>query len=65
MAKILSKSEEVHADTRVIDNIMSICDRIEENIEMSEASERHAEAERANDYEELSGKVAGQIAWVR
>ena len=50
MAKILSKSEEVHADTRVIDNIMSICDRIEENIEMSEASERHAESERANDY---------------
>jgi len=59
MAKMLSHAEEVHADTRVIDNILAICDRIEENIEMSEASERHAENERANDYEELSDKVAG------
>jgi hypothetical protein len=59
MAKILSKSEEVHADTRIIDNILAICDRIEENIEMSEASERHAEAERANDYQELADKISG------
>lgn len=59
MAKILSKSEVSHADTRIIDNIMAICDRIEENIEMSEASERHAEAERANDYQELADKIQG------
>jgi len=59
MAKILSKSEVSHADLRIIDNIMAICDRIEENIEMSEASERHAEAERANDYQELADKVQG------
>lgn len=32
---MLANAEEVHTDTRIIDNIMLICDRIEENMEMS------------------------------
>jgi len=45
----------------IVDNILAIVDRIEENLEMSLASERDAERERAEDYLELSTKVRAQV----
>lgn len=57
MAQILAKTDDVHTDTTITDNILAIVDRIEENLEVGLASERHAEAERKADYEELSSKV--------
>lgn len=48
---------EVHADQAVVQRLFDIMDRIEENMEMSEAMERDAERTRAADYDELVEKV--------
>ena len=40
---------------------MELIDRVEENLDISLATEREAERERAADYEELSGRINNYI----
>lgn len=54
-------SKEVHTDMNIVDNIMSILDQIEENMETALRSERDAERSRGEDYEMLDNKIVGYI----
>lgn len=66
MASIMVKSmeDEVHADQEIVDELLSICDRIQENLSIAESTERMAEATRVEDYDFLADKVNKQIAYV-
>merc|ERR1712113_989978 len=65
LAQVVEKSMEVHADQAVVQRLFDIMDRIEENMEMAEAMERDAERTRQADYEELKGKVEGQLMYTQ
>merc|ERR1712190_541154 len=65
LAQVVEKSMEVHADQAVVQRLFDIMDRIEENMEMAEAMERDAERTRQADYEELKGKVEGQLRYTQ
>jgi len=61
---MLEKNQEAHGDQDTVNMIMSLIDRIEENLDMSYALEREAESNRENDYAELSGRINDQINYV-
>jgi len=57
LAQMLEKNQEVHADQSIVEGIMGIIDRIEENLDASLSLERDAERQRAADYVELEERI--------
>jgi len=49
----------------MVDNILSILDRVEENLDLSLTNERSAENQRIELFEELSAKLNGLIIYVQ
>ena len=64
LANIMEKSLEVHADQSIVDRILAIMDRIEENLSRALSVERAADAQREADYLELTDKVRGQVLYI-
>merc|ERR1711976_630142 len=61
LAQMLEKNPNAHGDQVVVQTIMGLIDRVEENLGASLALEREAERERAADYEEISARIQGYI----
>jgi len=61
LAQMLEKNPNAHGDQTVVDGIMGIIDRLEENLDMSLTLERDAERQRAADYIEISERIQGYI----
>merc|ERR1712151_476520 len=61
LAQMLEKNPNAHGDQVVVQNIMGLIDRVEENLGASLALEREAERERAADYVEISVRIQGYI----
>jgi len=61
LAQLLEKNPNAHGDQVVVQTIMGLIDRVEENLGASLALEREAERERAADYVEISGRIQGYI----
>jgi hypothetical protein len=55
---------EVHADQDIVGRLLEIMDRVQENLEMSEAFEADAERNRRDDFAELEDKLNGMILYV-
>merc|ERR1712048_732929 len=58
---MLEKNPNAHGDQVVVQTIMGLIDRVEENLGASLALEREAERERAADYVEISARIQGYI----
>merc|ERR1712151_673780 len=58
---MLEKNPNAHGDQDVVDGVMGIIDRIEENLDSSLALERDAERQREADYVELDERIQGYI----
>merc|ERR1712183_214809 len=61
LGQMLEKNPNAHGDQTVVDGIMGIIDRIEENLDNSLTLERDAERQRAADYVELNERIQGYI----
>jgi hypothetical protein len=61
LAQMLEKNPNAHGDQSVVEGIMGIIDRIEENLDSSLSLERDAERQRAADYVEIDERLQGYI----
>ena len=59
-----SLDDDVHADQSIIDRILEVMDRIEENLSQALATERSADAQREDDYQALTEKVNSQVSYI-
>lgn len=65
MEKSMQTEWGTQADQTIVNRLLDILDRIQENLEMAEATERSSEFLRQRDFDALSLKLNNLIIYVR